>query len=213
MNAGRIGIPFVAAAPSGTGKTTICRYAIERDDHLQFSISHTTRPIRPGEVDGRDYYFVTAERFRHLVTAGRFIEHAEYAGHLYGTSRAALREPLDSGLDLLLEIEVQGAQQMRDRLDDARFLFLLPPSFEVLEERLRRRGTDSAEAVEHRLALADRELEAVSFFDYAVVNDAIADCVDALQEIVEAERAGDTRLARERFGREVALARWRAATS
>jgi len=209
----RRGIPFVVAAPSGTGKTTVCRALLKRDPNLRFSVSHTTRLPREGEVDGRDYHFVRAEGFRKLVEEGGFVEHAEYAGHLYGTSRAALREPLDSGLDLLLEIEVQGARQMRDRLDDARFLFLLPPSFEVLEERLRRRGTDSAEAVEHRLALADRELEAVSFFDYAVVNDAIADCVDALQEIVEAERAGDTRLARERFGREVALARWRAATS
>ena len=129
MTARRTGIPFVAAAPSGTGKTTICRSAIALDEGLQFSISHTTRPMRPGEVDGRDYFFVTPEEFRKLVAAGSFIEHAEYAGHLYGTSWDALEAPLADGYDLLIEIEVQGARQLRERREDARFLFLLPPDF------------------------------------------------------------------------------------
>ena len=208
MNAGRIGIPFVTAAPSGTGKTTICRYAIERDDHLQFSISHTTRPIRPGEVDGRDYYFVTAERFRPLVTAGSFVEHAEYAGHLYGTSRDALEGPLGDGFDLLIEIEVQGARQLRERREDARFLFLLPPDFGELERRLRERGTDAPDVIEHRLALADRELEAVQFFDYAIVNDEVEEAVAAVLAIVRAERSGQTAGVRARFGRDRVLEGW-----
>ena len=164
--------------------------------------------MRPGEVDGRDYYFVTAERFRHLVTEGKFIEHAEYAGHLYGTSRDALEGPLGDGFDLLIEIEVQGARQLRETRQDARFLFLLPPDFHELERRLRARGTDAPDVVEHRLALADRELEAVQFFDYAIVNDEVEEAVEAVLAIVKAERNGQTEGVRARFGRDRVLEGW-----
>ena len=208
MSVTRPGIPFVAAAPSGTGKTTICRAAIERDDHLRFSISHTTRPMRPGEVDGRDYHFVTPEQFRKLVAAGGFIEHAEYAGHLYGTSWDALEAPLQEGFDLLIEIEVQGARQLREKRQDARFLFLLPPDLGELERRLRARGTDAPDVIEHRLALADRELEAVQFFDYAIINDEVESAVEAMLSIVRAERSGQTALVRARFGRDPVLRAW-----
>lgn len=211
MTQPRPGIPFVAAAPSGTGKTTICRGVLSRDPSIRFSVSHTTRPPRQGEVDGRDYHFVRPDAFRRMVDAGDFVEHAEYAGHLYGTSWRSLEEPLSEGFDLLIEIEVQGARQIRERRTDARFLFLLPPSLGVLEQRLRGRGTDSDEVIEHRLALADRELEAVSFFDYVIVNDQIEACVASVLEIVAAERAGDLDRVVERYGRERALARWRAA--
>jgi guanylate kinase len=207
VSAARRGIPFVAAAPSGTGKTTVCRGALERDDKLRFSVSHTTRVPREGEVDGVDYYFVSAETFRRMVERGEFVEHAEYAGHLYGTSVAALREPLEQGFDLMIEIEVQGARQLRDRLDDARFLFLLPPSLNELERRLRARGTDSDDAIEHRLALVDRELAAVEFFDYAIVNDDLEAAIEAMLAVVRAERDGDTGEVRDRFGREEVLRR------
>jgi len=205
----RRGIPFVVAAPSGTGKTTVCRAALARDPLIRFSISHTTRPPRPGERDGVDYHFVSDREFRLAVQAGAFLEHAEYAGRLYGTSWRSLREPLEAGYDLMLEIEVQGARQVRDRLEEARLIFLLPPSMNSVEERLRGRGTDPADAIERRLAVADRELEAVHFFDYAVVNDDLEEAVAALLEIVAAEREGLGEQARARHGRPAVFERWR----
>lgn len=203
----RRGIPFVLSAPSGTGKTTVCRELVRRDPGLEFSVSHTTRPQREGEVDGRDYYFVPRETFEGLVREGAFVEWAEYGGNLYGTSFASLDRPLEAGRDLLLEIEVQGAAQLRPRRRDARFLFLLPPSLAELERRLRRRGTDAPETVARRLALARRELGAVHHFDYVVVNDVLEATVEALEAIVAAERRGATEAVRARFGREVTLRR------
>ena len=190
--AGRVGIPFVLAAPSGTGKTTVCQAALARDSNLDFSISHTTRAPRKGEEDGRDYHFVSPAEFRRLVEEGAFVEHAEYNAENYGTSHEALRVPLiDRGRDVLLEIEVQGAAQVRERRPDARFIFLLPPSMTELERRLRSRGTDGADAIDRRLAMADRELEAIRFFDYAVVNEVLDEAVSAVLEIIEAERGAE----------------------
>jgi guanylate kinase len=206
----RRGIPFVVAAPSGAGKTTVCREALERDSRMRFSISHTTRPPRAGERDGVDYHFVSDREFRLAVDDDQFLEHAEYAGRLYGTSWQSLRDPLAAGFDLLLEIEVQGARQVRDRLEEARFIFLLPPSMKELERRLRGRGTDRCDAIERRLAVADQELSAVHFFDYALVNDALEDCVAALLEIVAAEREGRVEQARARHGRRAVFERWQA---
>ena len=190
--AGRVGIPFVLAAPSGTGKTTVCQAALARDSNLDFSISHTTRAPRKGEENGRDYHFVSPAEFRRLVEEGAFVEHAEYNAENYGTSHEALRVPLiDRGRDVLLEIEVQGAAQVRERRPDARFIFLLPPSMTELERRLRSRGTDGADAIDRRLAMADRELEAIRFFDYAVVNEVLDEAVSAVLEIIEAERGAE----------------------
>ncbi|MAI24619.1 MAG: guanylate kinase [Spirochaeta sp.] len=190
--AGRVGIPFVLAAPSGTGKTTVCQAALARDSNLDFSISHTTRSPRKGEENGRDYHFVSPAEFRRLVEEGAFVEHAEYNAENYGTSHEALRVPLiDRGRDVLLEIEVQGAAQVRERRPDARFIFLLPPSMTELERRLRSRGTDGADAIDRRLAMADRELEAIRFFDYAVVNEVLDEAVSAVLEIIEAERGAE----------------------
>jgi guanylate kinase len=206
---GRRGIPFVVSAPSGTGKTTVCREVVAREPDIRFSVSHTTRPPRPGEVDGRDYHFVSPHRFRELVEEGAFVEFAEYAGNVYGTSWAAIDGPLAEGVDVLLEIEVQGAAQIRERRADARFIFLLPPSRAVLEGRLRGRGSDSDDAIERRLALSRREVKAVHGFDYAVVNDELGSCVEAVLEVVRAERSGDTEAILARFGRDVTLARLR----
>ncbi len=205
----RRGIPFVVSAPSGTGKTTVCREVVARDPGIRFSVSHTTRKPRTGEVDGRDYNFVSPHRFRELVEADAFVEYAEYAGRMYGTSWAAIDGPLGQGIDVLLEIEVQGAAQIRERREDARFIFLLPPSRAELEGRLRGRGSDSADAIEQRLALSGREVKAVHGFDYAVVNDDLERCVEAVQQVVDAERRGDTGAVRARFGRDVTLARLR----
>ncbi|MGI9430725.1 MAG: guanylate kinase, partial [Myxococcota bacterium] len=165
------GIPFVVAAPSGTGKTTVCRMLVERDPRLRFSVSHTTRAPRPGEEDGEQYHFVTPEQFEALVRDGAFIEHAEYAGFRYGTSWKSIDGPLAEGLDLLLEIEVQGATQIRQRRADARFVFLLPPTPAEAERRLRARGQDDPAAIERRVEFMRRELPAVVDFDYVVVND------------------------------------------
>jgi guanylate kinase len=197
----RRGIPFVVSAPSGTGKTTVCRRLVERDAQLEHSVSHTTRAQRPGEQEGVHYHFVSEAEFRRLADAGAFVEYAEYAGHLYGTSFDAIEAPLAQGRDLLLEVDVQGALQLRERRRDARLVFLLPPSLDELERRLRSRGTDAPEVVERRLALVRRELEALPSFDYAVVNEEVERTVEALLEIVAAERAGDTARVRAAYGR------------
>jgi guanylate kinase len=202
-------MPFVVAAPSGTGKTTVCRAVLERDPGIRFSVSHTTRKPRAGERDGVDYHFVSPQQFQCLVAEDGFLEHAEYGGNCYGTSWRVLEETLEAGLDLLLEIEVQGAGQVRERRGDARLIFLLPPHMEVLAERLRRRGTDSPETIDRRLATAHRELAAVDLFDYAVVNDRLEEAVDSVIEIIEAERGGRPDAARERHGRTGVLKRWR----
>jgi len=203
----RRGIPFVVSAPSGTGKTTVCRRLVERDPRIEFSVSHTTRPQRPGEQAGRHYHFVSTAEFRRLVGEGAFVEYAEYAGNLYGTSFAAIEGPLALGRDLLLEVDVQGALQLRERRRDARLVFLLPPSLDELERRLRRRGTDAPEDVERRLALVRRELEALRAFDYAVVNEEVERTVEVLLEIVEAERAGDAARVRAAHGSGAAASR------
>ncbi len=198
---GRRGIPFVVSAPSGTGKTTVCHAVVARGAGIEFSISHTTRAMRPGERDGHDYHFVSRTAFQQLVADGAFVEHAEYAGNLYGTSWASLDTPLAAGRDLLLEVDVQGALQLRERRRNARFVFLLPPSREELVRRLRGRGTDSPEAIARRLSAVDDELRAVHAFDYAIVNDSVEGAIAALLAVIAAERAGDTAAVRTRWER------------
>ena len=195
----RSGFPIVVAAPSGTGKTTVCRRVVDHDGESVFSVSHTTRAKRAGEVDGRDYHFVEEPRFLELVEAGAFLEHAVYNQNRYGTSHASLDGPMGEGLDVLLEIEVQGARQVRERRPDARFVFLLPPSFATLRERLEGRETDSAEQIERRLEVARQELLAVSDFDYAIINDDLDRCVADVLSILAAERSGDPSEARVRL--------------
>ena len=173
-------------------------------------MSHTTRPRRPGERDGVDYHFVSVEEFQRLIAARAFLEWAVYNSNQYGTSWKAIEGPLADGLDVLLEIEVQGARQVRQRLPDARLIFLLPPSKAALVRRLRGRGTDTAEQVAARLLTAQRELEAVEEFDYAVVNDDLELCVANLREIVAAERAGAAADLKRRFTPRAAAVRLRA---
>ena len=167
----RKGMPLVIAAPSGTGKTTVCGRVVEGDPSVVLSVSHTTRKQRvASETDGENYHFVTQDEFRELVDAEGFLEWAEYNGNHYGTSWASIEAPLTEGHDVLLEIEVQGARQVKARRDDARFVFLLPPSMKVLEERLRGRKTDSPEQIRRRLDLTLSELDAATYCHYAVVN-------------------------------------------
>jgi len=201
-------IPFVVAAPSGTGKTTVCHRVVEGDAGIVFSVSHTTRQRREGEVDGQDYHFVGRGEFERLVQAGAFLEWALYNGNLYGTSWDSIDAPLAEGHDVLLEIEIQGARQVRERRNDARFIFLLPPSMRVLEDRLRGRGTDSPEQIRRRLELAREELAAVRDFDYAVINDDLDRCVASVGEIIRAERSGGSEELRRRFGAAAAYERF-----
>jgi len=203
----RRGIPFVVAAPSGTGKTTVCRALVDADPELVHSVSHTTRAPRQGEIDGVHYHFVSEKAFRGLEGQDVFLEWAEYGGNLYGTSSRELDASLARGVDVLLEIEVQGAAQIRARRDDARLIFLLPPSWEELERRLRTRGADADEVVERRLTIARREILAVREFDYAVVNDDLEETLSAVHAVLDAERHGDTADARTRYRREAALER------
>lgn len=210
-DAARPGHIFVVAAPSGTGKTTLCRRILEADPGLELSISHTTRDPRQGEVDGVAYHFVDSARFRELVDADAFLEHAEYGGNAYGTSWAAIEAPRAAGRDVVLEIEVQGAEQVRKRMDDAVLIFLLPPSLAVLEGRLRGRGTDDEDVIQRRMALVDRELEAAQFFDFAVVNDDLDLAVEQVLDVIRAVRADDRAEAIALHGRERVLAAWRAA--
>jgi guanylate kinase len=198
----------VIAAPSGTGKTTLCHRLLERDARLRLSISHTTREMRPGEVDGIDYHFVDHRRFRELVEAGAFLEHAEYNGNLYGTSWEAIEATIESGEDVVLEIEVQGAEQVKERRPSARLIFLLPPSLAVLEQRLRGRGTDGEAVIQKRMALADRELAAARHFDYAVVNDDLEGAVDEVLGLVRSIREGRDEEARSRHALEHVLEAW-----
>ena len=146
----RRGTPFVVSAPSGTGKTSVCRRVVERDPQIEFSVSHTTRRPRPEEREGIDYHFVTTEEFRALVDRNAFVEHAVYGGNQYGTSWSSLDGPLDRGQDLLLEIEVQGAGQIKEAIDEAILIFIRPPSRAVLVERLRSRGDTTAVDVADR---------------------------------------------------------------
>lgn len=211
MSSKRRGIPFVVAAPSGTGKTTVCRRVVEGDSGIVFSVSHTTRPKRDGEVDGMDYHFTTPAEFEALVAGDAFLEWAEYNGNRYGTSWASLDAPLAAGRDVILEIEVQGARQVRERRKDARFIFLLPTSMATLEARLRGRGTDSDEQIRNRLELAKSELAAIHDFDFVVVNDDLDRCVATVDEVIRSEREGGSQELRERLGAPAALASFLAA--
>jgi guanylate kinase len=192
--AGR-GLLFVVSAPSGTGKTTVVERLVEVCAGLARSRSYTSRRARPGEVDGVDYNFVERSAFEALVARDGFLEWADVFGNLYGTGRQETEARLAAGFDLVLVIDVQGARQVRARMRDAVGIFLLPPSFEVLETRLRGRCPDEEPVIRRRLEAARAEVGAVTEYDYVVVNDELVRCVGELCAIVTAERA---RLARRR---------------
>jgi guanylate kinase len=189
MSARVAGIPFVVSGPSGCGKTSILRRVLEEDRNVRFSVSHTTRPPRDGERDGQDYWFVEEGHFRKLVAAGEFLEHAEYQGHLYGTSHAAVEEVTQRGLDVILEVEIVGARQLRQRLGDAVFIGVLPPSAEVLGKRLEGRRSDGPEVIRRRLARAAEETrELREEYDYLVVNDDLECAVRTVLHVIGASR-------------------------
>jgi guanylate kinase len=175
---------FVITGPSGVGKGTLIEKLLERVPELELSVSATTRPPRPGEVDSRDYHFLSPEEFERRVEAGDFLEHAAYSGNRYGTLRKAVEDRLRQGRSVALEIEVQGARQVRAAMPEAVLIFIAPPDPEALRRRLERRGTDSAEAIERRLRTAELELEAQVEFPHVVVNDDVQKAVDQLERLV-----------------------------
>ena len=185
----RRGRLYVIAAPSGTGKTSLVRALMERSPSLAFSISHTTRKPRPNEIDGRDYHFTDRSRFESMVQAGEFLEHAEVFDNLYGTGRRNVEAALAAGRDLLLEIDWQGATQVRQRLPEAIDIFILPPSRAALELRLRGRATDSEEVIQRRLRDSVTELSRWHEFLYVVVNEHFDRALADLQHIVAGDAA------------------------
>mgnify|MGYP001818373512 FL=1 len=187
------GVLFVVSAPSGAGKTSLLRQLVPADDRLVMSVSHATRAMRPGEVDGVHYHFVTVERFEQLVEEGAFLEHAQVFDNYYGTSEAAVRDPLAKGLDVVLEIDWQGARQVRRRFPEAVSLFVAPPSITALRERLSSRGQDSEEIVDRRMADARSELSHYAEYDYLVINDDFGTALAELRAIVTAERLREPR--------------------
>ena len=184
----RAGSILIVSAPSGSGKSTLIRRLLASDPALQFSISYTTRPPRPGERKGRDYFFVSDARFRKMAASGQFAEWANVFGHFYGTPNRQLRAAQAQGKDLLLDIDVQGHRQVRRRFPDAVSVFLLPPSYRELERRLRRRHSDDPDVIAWRLANARRELGHWREYDYLVVNDKLPEAARALGAIVTASR-------------------------
>jgi guanylate kinase len=175
---------FVIAAPSGAGKTSLVRALMRREPGLAFSVSYTTRPARTTETEGRDYHFVSEEQFLGMATRGMFIEHAEVFGKHYGTSRRQIEEALAGGRDLILEIDWQGARQVREALPETVDVFILPPSRRILEQRLRNRRTDSPEVIERRLRESVEEISHWAEFRYVVVNDDFDTALGELTAIV-----------------------------
>ncbi|MFO8239964.1 MAG: guanylate kinase [Dissulfuribacterales bacterium] len=176
------------SAPSGTGKTTLCRRLIERVSGISFSVSYTTRNSRQGEFDGVDYYFVSRRRFKEMISADDFLEWARVYDNFYGTRKSEVLSSLERGKDVLLDIDVQGARQVHERLQGAILIFLLPPSWSELEERLKTRGTEDYSKLKFRMASAKSELEAVYEYDFAVINDDISRATEDLKSIVIAQR-------------------------
>ena len=182
------GTLYIVSAPSGSGKTTLVKALIEQIDTLRVSVSHTTRPMRPGEVDGVNYHFTSREQFLKQVNEGDFLEHAEVFGNLYGTSQSTVEQTLAEGHDLILEIDWQGAQQVRRALPQARSVFILPPSREALQERLSNRGQDSEEVIAARMALATAEMSHYVEYDYIVINDDFQVALDELKALLTSSR-------------------------
>jgi guanylate kinase len=184
----RDGILFVVSAPSGAGKTTLCKGITDSLENLTHSISYTTRKPRPGEIDGRDYYFVTTERFRAMMQAGDFAEYAEVHTHLYGTSKRVLDDMIKEGVDVILDIDTQGARQIKAHFATAVLVFIMPPSMAILEERLRNRKSDREDEIRKRMQRAIDEIRDYGSYDYIVVNRDFERALSELRSIVVAER-------------------------
>ncbi|MET1256692.1 guanylate kinase [Aliikangiella maris] len=179
---------YVVSAPSGAGKTSLLKALISQLNTVETSVSHTTRAKRVGEKEGVDYYFVNVDEFTQLIGDGAFLEHAEVFDNFYGTSKASIEKQLDNGIDVILEIDWQGARQIRQQLPQSRSIFILPPSKSALRQRLEGRGQDDAKVIENRMLAAKNEMSHFNEYDYLVINDDFSTAVDELKAIIIAER-------------------------
>ena len=193
-SAGKRGIPFIISGPSGAGKTTLYRMALEGIEGIRHSVSYTTRPRREGEVSGRDYWFVDDATFDRMIEKREFIEHASIHGHRYGTARRDLEAMLDGGLDVILEIDVQGARSLRGVLEGAVYVFIAPPSVDELRRRLSARGKDSPGEIEKRLQAALGEIRSAGEYDYIIINEEIGSSYESLRAVILAERSKKDRV-------------------
>jgi guanylate kinase len=194
MSSRRRGLLFIVSAPSGAGKTTLVEHLVQILPHLRMSRSYTSRPARPGERDGVDYHFISRSQFEDMITAGAFLEWADVFGNLYGTAAADTAALMATGQDVVMVIDVQGARQVKAHGIDHTSIFVLPPSFPVLERRLRGRSKDTEEQMQRRLATARAEVPSYVEYDYVVVNDQLEPTVVRLQEIIAAERSRTHRM-------------------
>ena len=188
------GLLIVISGPSGVGKGTVRRALFNMPKHnLTYSVSMTTRKMRPGEVDGVDYYFVTKEQFEQKINEGKLLEHAEFVGNYYGTPLDKVNEKLDNGNEVVLEIEVEGALQVKSKMPDCVMIFLVPPVKQALYDRLKARGTESEEVINERIKKANREFKKAYLYDYIVVNDEVNNAADRIMAIIRAEHAKTAR--------------------
>ncbi len=185
---GREGILFVVSAPSGAGKTTLCKAITGSLENITHSISYTTRQPRPGEVDGRDYYFVSQKRFQEMIESGDFAEYARVHSNYYGTSKRVLQDMVQEGIDVILDIDTQGARQIKSSAGKAVFIFIMPPSMEILEERLRNRKSDHEDEIRKRMQRAVEEIRDHAMYDYIVINRDFERALSELRSIIIAER-------------------------
>ncbi len=189
------GTLFMVSAPSGAGKTSLLKELLGHDDMLHVSVSYTTRPMRPGEKEGEDYHFVDHERFLRKVEDGSFLEHARVFDNYYGTDRQEVYEQLEQGFDVILEIDWQGAQQIRSNMSDTVSIFILPPTEEALRHRLEGRGQDDDDVINKRMSAARNEISHYSEYDYLVINDDFAQALEDLKSIVRSNRLQQDRMA------------------
>ena len=188
------GLLVVVSGPSGVGKGTVRKALFEMPKHnLTYSVSMTTRKMRPGERDGIDYYFVSKEEFLKRVEEGKFLEHAEFVGNYYGTPLDKVNERLEDGQEVVLEIEVEGALQVKKKVPDCVMIFIVPPGKEALYQRLRKRGTESEDVIQQRIEKANREFKLAKYYDYIVVNDEVSNAADRIMAIIRAEHAKTAR--------------------
>lgn len=187
------GVLMILSGPSGSGKDTVLNKLVESNEDVCVSISMTTREMRDGEIDGKHYYFVSREYFQKKIAEDKMLEYAEYAGNYYGTPRQPVEEMLNEGKSVVLKIEVQGAEKIRRIYPDVTSVFLLPPSMRVLESRLRGRGSEDEETINHRLRIAREELRRAYDYDYIVINDTVENALNGLETVIEAEKKKTSR--------------------